>query len=83
MFLFTVTYPAYCTSQVQQFHVLNYNEAIVLMYTQRYKEAIPLLLKSCRQFPFNPRIWLRLGQACLAVVNPVRLAYELFSSKVF
>lgn len=63
--------PLHCVGATKRPEIL-YNLGIAMLHLQRPEEAFECLLVPLSYYHNNPRIWLRLAEACIMVHNHVR-----------
>lgn len=72
--------PLHCIGASKRPEIL-YNLGVAMLHLQRPKEAFECLLVPLNYYHNNPRIWLRLAEACIMVHNHVniRCSFDLIS----
>lgn len=64
--------PLHCIGASKRPEIL-YNLGVAMLHLQRPKEAFECLLVPLNYYHNNPRIWLRLAEACIMVHNHVSI----------
>lgn len=68
--------PIQCLGATKRPEIL-YNLGVSMLHLQRPKEAFECLLVPLNYYHNNPRIWLRLAEACIMVHNQVKSVYKI------
>lgn len=68
--------PIHCVGATKRPEIL-YNLGIAMLHLQRPEEAFECLLVPLSYYHNNPRIWLRLAEACIMVHNHVKTYFFL------
>lgn len=72
------TVPAlHCMSTLRRPEIL-YNLGVAMLHLQRPQDAFECLMVPVRIYHNNPKLWLRLAEACIMVHKQVRFCYQFF-----